>query len=72
MEPSKAAEKLSALVEQRLLATVGSSSARRAFNSPAFKEFLNNQSLKKYGGKGGPKIMGSYSADGGLTMNKAD
>jgi hypothetical protein len=72
MEPSKAAEKLSALVEQRLLATVGSSSARRAFNSPAFKEFLNNQSLKKYSGKGGPKIMGSYSADGGLTMNKAD
>ncbi len=70
MEPSKAAEKLTSLVEDRLLATVGSSAAGRAFSSPAFKEFIKQESLKKYGGKGGPKIMGSYSADGGLTMNQ--
>jgi len=70
MEPSAAAEKLTSLVEDRLLATVGSSAAGRAFSSPAFKEFIKQESLKKYGGKGGPKIMGSYSADGGLTMNQ--
>lgn len=69
MEPSKAAEKLSDLVMQRLKSTVGSTSAGRAFNSPAFKAFVFEEAGKKFfGGGGGGKIAGSYSADGGLTM----
>jgi len=71
MEPSKAAEKLTSLVEDRLLATVGSSAAGRAFSSPAFKEFIKQESLKKYR-KPGSGADFTFTKERGFQPTKAD
>lgn len=71
MEPSKAAEKLTSLVEDRLLATVGSSAAGRAFSSPAFKEFIKQESLKKYR-KSGSGADFTFTKERGFQPTKAD
>ena len=71
MEPSAAAEKLTSLVEDRLLATVGSSAAGRAFSSPAFKEFIKQESLKKYR-KSGSGADFTFTKERGFQPTKAD
>ena len=72
LPPEQASIKGKELFYARLQEGMNHESVKALLQSPEAIKLTDDFANKQFGGKGGPKIMGSYSADGGLTMNKAD
>ena len=70
LPPEEATKKGKALYFSRLQEGMNHPTVKALMQSPEAIKLTNELADKQFGGKGGPKIMGSYSADGGLTMNQ--
>jgi len=70
LPPEEASKKGKALFFARLQEGMNHPTVKALIQSPEAIKLTNELADKQFGGKGGPKIAGSYSADGGLTMRK--